>query len=97
MCVSVIVVSFIVSSAVRYHGKACFLAMHSHKEDWKRIRSAIGKQVIPRRVGNLTAPLCDITDDLMENLKETMDNNDGRIEDIMAKMTLWAFQSEYIL
>ena len=70
--------------------------MYSHKEDWKRIRSAVSKQVIPRRVGNLTAPLCDITDDLLENLKEIVETNDGQIEDVTEKMTAWAFQSKFI-
>ena len=68
-----------------------FVTVNSQKEDWKRIRSAIGKQVIPRRVGNLTAPLCDITDDLINYLKET---NNGEIEDLTPVMTSWAFQSE---
>ena len=45
-------------------------------------------------MGNLTAPLCDITDDLLENLQETMNNNDGLIKDMTEKMTQWAFQSK---
>ena len=45
-------------------------------------------------MGNLTAPLCDITDDLLENLQETMENNDGQIKDVTEKVTGWAFQSK---
>ncbi|XP_064393551.1 cytochrome P450 10-like isoform X1 [Halichondria panicea] len=62
-------------------------------EDWKRIRSAIGKQVIPRRVGNLTPVLCDITDDLLVYFREVVSNKNGQIEDITPLMTMWAFQN----
>ncbi len=66
-----------------------------HGEDWKRIRSAIGKQVIPRRVGNLTPVLCDVTEDLLNHLEETTTSNGERIEDITLIMTKWAFQSMF--
>ncbi|XP_064393549.1 probable cytochrome P450 49a1 [Halichondria panicea] len=65
----------------------------AHGEDWKRIRSAIGKQVIPRRVGNLTPVLCDVTEDLLNHLEETTTSNGERIEDITLIMTKWAFQN----
>ncbi len=54
----------------------------------------MSKQVIPRRVGNLTPVLCDITDDLLNHLTVSFDS--GKIEDITSVMTKWAFQSTYI-
>ena len=39
--------------------------------------------MIPRRVGNLTPVLCDITDDLHVYLEEIITtNSDGHIEDL---------------
>ncbi len=50
--------------------------------------------MIPRRVGNLTPVLCDITDDLHVYLEEVIATTDnGLIEDITSVITKWAFQS----
>ncbi|XP_064393529.1 probable cytochrome P450 49a1 isoform X2 [Halichondria panicea] len=65
----------------------------AHEEDWKRIRSATSKQVIPRRVGNLTPPVCDATDDLLNQMTKMSSENNGRIEDVMHLITKWAFQN----
>ncbi len=69
------------------------LPLYRYGEDWKRIRSAINKQVIPRRVSNLTPPLCSVTDDLLNHLEEITSSNGGRVEDVTPIMTKWAFQS----
>ena len=69
----------------------CIFHAFSYDKEWKRIRSAISKQVIPKRVSNLTAPICDITDDLLNYLNKT---NNGKIDDITPIITKWTFQSE---
>ena len=69
----------------------CIFYTFRYDKEWKRIRSAISKQVIPKRVGNLTAPICDITDDLLNYLSKT---NNGKIDDITPIITKWTFQSE---
>ncbi len=71
------------------------VSIYRDGEDWKRIRSAISKQVIPRRVGNLTPVLCDVTDDLLAYLEEVISKKNGRIDDITPLVTMWAFQSTY--
>ena len=53
----------------------------------------MSKQVIPRRVGNLTAPLCDIAEDLINYLKET---NNGDIKDLTPIIIKWTFQSNIL-
>lgn len=61
-----------------------FVLIFSYDKEWKRIRSAISKQVIPKRVSNLTVPICDITDDLLNYLSKT---DNGKIDDITPIIT----------
>lgn len=49
--------------------------------------------MIPRRVGNLTPKLCDVTDDLLNYLSGMCIAQNGHIDDLTPIMTKWAFQS----
>ena len=63
--------------------------------EWKRIRSAAAKQVVPRRVGNFTAPLNEINDELLQYVARIR-NKDGYVENIGSVLDMWAFQGKYI-
>ena len=66
----------------------------SKGEEWKKIRSAASKQVIPRRVANFTAPLSVVSDNLAEQF-EIHKDQDAYISDIRDFMARWAFQGNY--
>ncbi len=61
----------------------------AHKNEWKRLRSAMTKQVTPRRVTHFTQPLCTVADSLCEHIKNTRDAN-GWMEDMWRPMLNWA-------
>ena len=69
----------------------------SEGSEWKRIRSAGNKQILPQRVAKFISPLNEIADDLMEQLWKCRDD-DGNIEDIRDFTVKWSFQGvHYIL
>ena len=61
----------------------------AHKNDWKRLRSAMTKQVTPRRVTHFTEPLSLVSDSLCEHIRITRDAN-GWMTDIAHPMQNWA-------
>ena len=61
----------------------------SHKDDWKRLRSAMTKQVTPRRVTHFIEPLSLVSDSLCEHIRNTRDAN-GWMTDIAHPMQNWA-------
>ena len=63
----------------------------AHKNDWKKLQSAMRKQVTPRRVTQFTQPLCTVADSLCEYIKNTRDSN-GWMEDIWRPMQNWALK-----
>ena len=63
----------------------------SHKNDWKRLRSAMTKQVTPRRVTHFTEPLSLVSDSLCEHIRNTRDAN-GWMTDIWRPMQNWALR-----
>lgn len=65
--------------------------LSSKGDEWKRIRSASNKQILPRRVANFVPPLCDIADALMEQLKKQRDEEET-ISDVRDFITKWSFQ-----
>lgn len=62
----------------------------SYGPEWKRIRSAAAKQVVPRRVGNFTTPLNEINE-LLQYVARIR-NKDGYVENIGSVLDMWAFQ-----
>ena len=70
--------------------------IHVHRDgaEWKRIRSAAAKQVIPRRVGNFVSPLNEIADDFLQYVAGIR-NKEGYVEDIKIVMDKFAFQGEF--
>ena len=69
-------------------------SLFSGGSEWKRIRSAGSKQVLPQRVAKFVTPLCEITDILVEQLKESRDE-DGNISDMRDFTVKWSFQGMY--
>ena len=63
----------------------------SEGSEWKRIRSAGSKQVLPQRVAKFVTPLGEIADELMEQLEKRRDE-DGNINDTRDFTVKWAFQ-----
>ena len=70
------------------------LITFSGGSEWKRIRSAGNKQILPQRVAKFVTPLSEITDILMDKLKESRDK-DGNIRDIRDFTVKWSFQGIY--
>ena len=62
--------------------------------EWKRIRSAGNKQVLPQRVAKFVTPLSEIADILMEQLEKSRDE-DGNINDVRDFTVKWSFQGMY--
>ena len=65
--------------------------VYSHKDDWKRLRSAMTKQVTPRRITHFTEPLSLVSDSLCEHIRNTRDAN-GWMTDIWRPMQNWALR-----
>jgi len=59
--------------------------------EWKRIRSAGKKQIIPRRVGNYAAALGKFANQLGDHLYTTR-NTKGCVADVQTEMMKYAFQ-----
>jgi cytochrome P450 len=68
----------------------------SNGEVWKSYRSNAAKQVIPRRVGNFVEPLSVIAEELLSHL-ETLQDEEGNVQDLTGEIYKWAFQGEEIL
>lgn len=67
---------------------------YSIGELWKRYRSNASRQVVPRRVANFVEPLCVIAEGLLSHL-ETLQDEDGNVQDITPEMYKWAFQGKH--
>ena len=65
--------------------------LHSAGEEWKRIRSAASKQIVPRRVANYAPGLCEIGDSFVEYIRHKR-GPDGYVEDVHSANVKWAFQ-----
>ena len=65
--------------------------LFSGGSEWKKIRSAGSKQVLPQRVAKFVTPLGEIADELMEQLGKSRDD-DGNIHDVRDFTVKWAFQ-----
>ena len=65
--------------------------MFSGGTEWKKIRSAGSKQVLPQRVAKFVTPLSKVAEDLMEQLEKSRDK-DGNINDIRDFTVKWSFQ-----
>ena len=63
----------------------------SHKNDWKRLRSAMTKQVTPRRLTHFTEPLSAVSDSLCDHMINTIDS-EGWVSDIWQPMQRWAMK-----
>lgn len=63
----------------------------SSGKNWKRLRSAIAKQVIPRRLSNFTSALYSVADDLCDHLASSR-SQEGEIADIWPSMQNWALK-----
>ena len=68
-----------------------FVFFFSKGSEWKRIRSAGTKQVLPQRVAKFVPPLCEVADELMQQLEKHRDK-DGNIDDIRDFAVKWSFQ-----
>ena len=60
-------------------------------EDWKKLRSAMSRQVVPRRVANYTPGLCKISEDLCDHLAAQKDI-DGWVGDIFDATAKWSLK-----
>ena len=74
--------------------KVSSIIVCSSGEEWKKIRSAASKQVIPRRVGNFVEPLSDIADEFVAHLGAIKDES-GNVYDLQPELDKWAFQGNY--
>ena len=61
-------------------------------EDWKKLRSAMSRQVVPRRVANYTSGLCKITEDLCDHLAAQR-GADYWVDDIFDAMGKWSLKA----
>ena len=61
----------------------------SSGENWRRLRTAMAKQVIPRRLANFTSALYSVSDDLCSHLT-SIRNQDGVVANIWPSMQNWA-------
>ena len=68
-----------------------FVYVYREGSEWKRIRSAGNKQILPQRVAKFVPPLCEIADELMEQLERQRDQ-DGNIRDVKDFTIKWSFQ-----
>ena len=59
--------------------------------EWKRVRSAGSKQVLPQRVAKFVTPLSEIADILMDQLEKSRDE-DRNISDVRDFTVKWSFQ-----
>ena len=69
----------------------CTLLVFSRGSEWKRIRSAGSKQILPQRVAKFVTPLSEIADILVEQLEKSRDE-DGNISDVRDFTVKWSFQ-----
>ena len=60
-------------------------------EDWKKLRSAMSRQVVPRRVANYTPGLCKISEDLCDHLAAQR-GTDGWVDDIFDATGKWSLK-----
>ena len=60
-------------------------------ETWKKLRSAMSRQVVPRRVANYTPGLCKISEDLCDHLAAQKDI-DGWVGDIFDATGKWSLK-----
>ena len=67
------------------------LLVFSRGSEWKRIRSAGNKQILPQRVAKFVTPLSEIVDVLVEQLEKSRDNN-GNVSDVRDFTVKWSFQ-----
>ena len=67
------------------------LITFSGGSEWKRIRSAGNKQILPQRVAKFVTPLSEIADALMDQLEKSRDE-DGNISDVRDFTVKWSFQ-----
>ena len=76
---------------VHHKSKMPIAMVMSHKNDWKRLRSAMIKQVVPRRLVHFTVPMCSVANELCDHIKEIR-SSDGWVEDIWGHMQSWALK-----
>ena len=58
---------------------------------WKRLRSAMSRQVVPRRIANYTPGLCNVANDLCNHFASQRNAN-GWINDIFDTMGKWSLK-----
>ena len=76
-----------------YIGWVFIFLSSSGGEEWKRIRSAAKKQIIPRRVGNFTPTLSNFAEQFGNHLY-SIRSPEGYVMDVQAQVMKYAFQSE---
>ena len=69
------------------------LFFYSEGEEWKRIRSAAKKQIIPRRVGNFAPTLSKFADQFANHLY-SIRNPEGYVTDVQAQVNNYTLQGE---
>ena len=57
----------------------------SKGEEWKHIRSSASKQIVPPRVANYAAGLCEIGDNFVEHVR-CKRGPDGYLEDVYSAL-----------
>ena len=62
--------------------------------EWKKIRSAAAKQIMPRRVNNFITPLNEIADEFLQHVARIR-NKEGYVEGIQTAVEKWAFQGKF--
>ena len=65
--------------------------LFSSGADWKRLRSAMSKQLVPKRVANYTPGLCNVSNDLCSHFASQRDGS-GWMNDIYDAMGKWSLK-----
>lgn len=63
----------------------------AYKNDWKKLRVAMNKQVIPQKLLNFTEPISEVTNDLCNYIEKQRDKNQVMV-DICPALQMWAMK-----
>ena len=66
--------------------------MFAYQDEWKRLRSAMSKQVMPHRLSHFTPSLCSIADELCDHMTAIQKEGSRQVDDVYPYLQKWALK-----
>ena len=66
--------------------------VYAYQDEWKRLRSAMSKQVTPHRLSHFTPSLCSIADELCDHMTAVQKEGSGQVDGVYPYLQKWALK-----